>query len=91
MQEYFFLAETLANGTENDTVKAIAKAYSAGGFQIYYGSVVAVGAIEAAEAPDIAEDIVMLSRQEVIDLIRSDLPNFDGQEFIDAWDNRGNI
>jgi len=87
MESYFFLTSTTGQGTINDPAEAICKKYNQGDrTQIHYGNCVAVCAITHEGEPDITEVVQMKTRQQVIDLVHPNLPNFDGLDYITNWE-----
>jgi len=84
MNSYFFLSDTNDKGNGEDDATALCDKYGTGKRQTYYGNGLAVCAIEAEIQP---KEVEVKTRQEIIDLNNTALPDFNGTAFINVWEN----
>ena len=85
MNSYFFMTGS-DGGTPTDPATAICEKYQATRHSISIGINVAVCAIDREDDPHITEIVQMKTRQEIIDLVHPQMPDFNGAFFIMKWE-----
>lgn len=83
LSSYYFLVASTDLGGDRDPATIIINKYNEGAYKCHYGDYIAVCCIQKATPPNITEIVQMESEYQIRNLVRDDLPNFDGNRFID--------